>query len=150
MRILIQECLKASVTIDSKVVGSISEGEVIFVGFTAGDDERIIDKMIEKLLKLRIFEDENGKTNLNLEVHGGKILCISQFTLYADLSQGNRPSFVNALGGSKSEPLYNYFCKRLSEVRPDTQYGVFGADMKVNLINNGPFTIMLDSKEVIK
>ncbi|MCR4698335.1 MAG: D-tyrosyl-tRNA(Tyr) deacylase [Bacilli bacterium] len=150
MRILIQECLKASVTIDSKVVGSISEGEVIFVGFTAGDDERIIDKMIEKLLKLRIFEDENGKTNLNLEAHGGKILCISQFTLYADLSQGNRPSFVNALGGSKSEPLYNYFCKKLSEVRPDTQYGVFGADMKVNLINNGPFTIMLDSKEVIK
>ncbi len=150
MRILIQECLKASVTIDHVVHGEIDEGEVIFVGFTSDDNEKIIDKMIDKLLKLRIFEDENGKTNLNLASHGGKILCISQFTLYADVSQGNRPSFVKALGGEKSKPLYDYFCKKLSELRPDTQYGVFGADMKVSLINNGPFTIMLDSQEVMK
>lgn len=150
MRILIQECLKASVTIEGKTVGNISQGEVIFVGFTQGDDENIIDKMLEKLFKLRIFEDENGKTNWNLEKHGGNILCISQFTLYADVSQGNRPSFTKALGGQFSKPLYDDFCKKLKEKMPDSQFGIFGADMKVELINNGPFTILMDSKEIIK
>jgi D-aminoacyl-tRNA deacylase len=150
MRILIQECLSGQVEIDHQVVSKISNGEVIFVGFTFGDNEEIIDKMIEKLLKLRIFEDENGKTNQSLSVHGGSILCVSQFTLYADLSQGNRPSFTYALPGQYSRPLYDYFCMKLSERMPDTQYGVFGADMKVSLINDGPFTILLDSREVIK
>lgn len=150
MRILIQECLKASVRIDGEIVSKIDEGEVIFVGFTQTDDYTIIDKMIEKLLKLRIFADQDGKTNLNLAAHGGKILCVSQFTLYADVSQGNRPSFTSALGGEKAKLLYDYFCQKLLAYREDTLFGVFGADMKVELINDGPFTIMLDSKDVIK
>ena len=148
MRILIQECLKASVTIDGKVHSSIDQGEVLFVGFTQGDDENIIDKMLDKLFKLRIFEDENGKTNLDLAKHGGNILAISQFTLYADMSQGNRPSFVKALPASESEPLYNVFCKKIAERLPTVQFGVFGADMKVDLINDGPFTLLMDSKEL--
>lgn len=150
MRILIQECLEARVTIDNQIVGQINKGEVIFVGFTFGDDEKTIDMMLDKLLKLRIFKDENGKTNLNLSDHGGGILCISQFTLYADMKKGNRPSFVNALGGSMSEPLYDSFCHKLFSRVKEVQFGVFGADMKVSLINDGPFTILLDSKELEK
>lgn len=148
MRILLQECLKASVTIDGNIVSSIGRGEVLLVGFTSGDDEAIIDKMISKLLKLRIFPDANGKTNLSLEQINGELLAVSQFTLYADVTHGNRPSFVDALGGKESEPLYNYFKKKLLELKPDTKFGVFGADMKVNLINDGPFTLSLDSKEL--
>lgn len=150
MRLLVQECLEASVVIDDKEVGHIGKGEVIFVGFTQGDDEAVMDKMLDKLLKLRIFEDDQGKTNRNLQQHGGNILCVSQFTLYADLTQGNRPSFANALSARFSEPLYNTFRKKLSERMPSTQYGVFGADMKVHLINDGPFTLWLDSKELIR
>ncbi|MCI1735508.1 MAG: D-aminoacyl-tRNA deacylase [Bacilli bacterium] len=150
MRILIQECLSGSVTIDGKVVSAIAHGEVIFVGFTQGDDEAIIDKMLEKLLKLRIFSDSQGKTNLSLADHGGTILCVSQFTLYADLSQGNRPSFVKALPGALSEPLYNSFKAKLLAKISTAQFGVFGADMKVQLINDGPFTILLDSKELFQ
>lgn len=149
MRILIQECLKASVTIDNVVVGSIEHGEVIFVGFTLGDNQDIVDKMLDKLYKLRIFKDENDKTNLNIDQINGNILCISQFTLYADLSKGNRPSFVNALKGEYSKPLYDYFCEKLKLHFPNAQFGRFGADMKVSLINDGPFTIMMDSKEVL-
>ena len=148
MRILIQECLEGSVTIDRHVVGSIKNGEVIFVSFTHGDDESICDRMLDKLLKLRIFEDEEGKTNLSLDQIGGNILCISQFTLYADLSHGNRPSFVSALGEEGSKPLFDYFSKKLQERMPSARFGVFGADMKVSLINDGPFTIWLDSKEI--
>ena len=147
MRILIQECLQAEVVIDNKTVGKIDNGEVLFVGFTSGDDDKLIDKMTEKLFKLRIFPDSQGKTNLNLEDHGGRILCISQFTLYADCAS-NRPSFCKALGGKEAKPLYDYFCQKLLERRKDTQFGIFGADMKVHLINDGPFTILLDSKEV--
>lgn len=150
MRILIQECLKASVTIDGEVISSIDKGEVIFVSFTQEDDESICDRMLDKLLKLRFFPDAQGKTNLNLKDHGGEILCVSQFTLYASLKEGNRPSFAKALGGEKSKPLYDYFKKKLSERMPNTQYGRFGADMKVSLINDGPFTIWLDSKELFE
>lgn len=150
MKILIQECLRGKVTVDSNVVGQIQNGEVIFVGFTTGDNEEIIDKMLEKLFKLRIFKDENGKTNINLEQTGGNILCISQFTLYADLTQGNRPSFVDALKGEESEKLYEYTKTKLKERLPDVQFGIFGADMKVELVNDGPFTIFMDSKELIK
>lgn len=150
MKILIQECLEAHVKVDDKVCGEIKNGEVIFVGFTLGDDKTIIDKMLDKLFKLRIFKDENGKTNLNLEQTNGNILCVSQFTLYADLTQGNRPSFVNALKGEESEKLYEYTKVKLKERIPDVQFGIFGADMKVSLINNGPFTIYMDSKELIK
>lgn len=148
MKILIQECLQASVTIDGEVISSIQKGEVIFVGFTTGDDEKVIDRMIEKLFNLRIFEDENGKTNLNLAQTGGNILCVSQFTLYGDVTHGNRPSFVKALPGCDSEKLYDYTCLKLKERLSSCQFGRFGADMKVSLINDGPFTLMLDSKEL--
>lgn len=150
MKILIQECLKAQVKVDDVVCGEIQNGEVIFVGFTNGDNTTIIDKMLDKLFKLRIFKDENGKTNLNLEQTKGNILCVSQFTLYADLSQGNRPSFVNALKGEESVKLYEYTKTKLKERIPNAQFGIFGADMKVSLINDGPFTIFMDSKELIK
>lgn len=149
MRILIQECLQGQVYVDSKLISSIDKGEVIFVGFTLDDDFTIIDKMIEKLLKLRIFQDSDGKTNLNLESYGGKILAISQFTLYASLAHGNRPSFTEVLSQDKAKELYDYFVMRLKEKKSDSVFGIFKADMKVHLINDGPFTIMLDSKEVI-
>ncbi|MDD7181741.1 MAG: D-aminoacyl-tRNA deacylase [Bacilli bacterium] len=148
MRILIQECLEASVVIDGIVHSSIGKGELVFVSFTEGDNETTIDKMIDKMLKLRIFEDENGKTNYNLSQHGGTILAVSQFTLYADIRKGNRPSFQYALKGEESEPLFNLFCKKLSEKIEGVQTGVFGADMKVRLINDGPFTVWMDSKEL--
>ncbi len=150
MRILIQECLSARVTVEGKVVGEISSGEVVFISFTQGDDESILDKMLDKMLKLRIFSDEHGKTNLNLDDHGGEILCVSQFTLYADLSKGNRPSFIHALKGEEAKRLYDLFTKKLLERKPKTQFGIFGADMKVSLVNDGPFTIWLDSKEILK
>ncbi len=148
MRILIQECLKASVTIDGKVYSSIGKGEVVFVSFTQGDSTSTITHMIDKMLKLRIFSDENGKTNYDLSQHGGSVLVVSQFTLYADIRKGNRPSFVNAMGGENSKHLYDVFCEQLSEKLEGVKTGVFGADMKVELINDGPFTIWMDSKEL--
>lgn len=148
MRILIQECLKASVTIDGNVYSSIGKGEVVFVSFTSGDTSSTIRQMIDKMLKLRIFSDENGKTNYDLSQHGGTVLVVSQFTLYADIRKGNRPSFVNAMGGENSKHLYDIFCQQLSEKVEGVKTGVFGADMKVELINDGPFTIWMDSKEL--
>ncbi len=148
MRILIQECLKASVTIDGNVYSSIGKGEVVFVSFTMGDTSSTISHMIDKMLKLRIFSDENGKTNYDLSQHGGTVLVVSQFTLYADIRKGNRPSFVNAMGGENSKQLYDEFCQQLSERVEGVKTGVFGADMKVELINDGPFTIWMDSKEL--
>ncbi len=148
MRILIQECLKASVTIDGNVYSSIGKGEVVFVSFTMGDTSSTISHMIDKMLKLRIFSDENGKTNYDLSQHGGTVLVVSQFTLYADIKKGNRPSFVNAMGGENSKQLYDEFCQQLSERVEGVKTGVFGADMKVELINDGPFTIWMDSKEL--
>ncbi len=148
MRILIQECLKASVTIDGNVYSSIGKGEVVFVSFTSGDTSSTIRQMIDKMLKLRIFSDENGKTNYDLSQHGGTVLVVSQFTLYADIRKGNRPSFVNAMGGENSKHLYDIFCQQLSERVEGVKTGVFGADMKVELINDGPFTIWMDSKEL--
>lgn len=149
MRILVQECLSAEVRSEGELLGSIQKGEVIFVSFTQSDDENICQKMLSKLLKLRIFPDENGKTNLNLTQVSGEILCVSQFTLYADLSQGNRPSFVKAQGGERAKYLYDHFCDLLKKEIANAQFGRFGADMKVQLINDGPFTIWLDSQEVL-
>lgn len=149
MKILIQECLEGKVYVDDELVSSIEKGEVIFVSFTLDDDKTTIDRMIDKLLKLRIFPDSEGKTNLNLENYGGRILAISQFTLYADLSMGNRPSFTKVLSGEKAKELYDYFVTKLKEAKSDSVFGIFKADMKVHLINDGPFTIMLDSKEVL-
>lgn len=146
MRFLIQICQNATVSIDNSYEEKIDKGEVVFVGFTQNDTTLVIDKMIDRLLKLRIFKDEMGKTNLSIDNFNGEILFISQFTLYADLSKGNRPSFVNALSSDKSIELYNYTCKKLLSKYSNVKFGKFGADMKVSLINDGPFTIMLDSE----
>lgn len=148
MRILIQEAKDAKVIIDNKIVGSIDKGEVLLVSFTNSDTNEVIDKMIDKLLKLRIFADENKNTNITLSQFGGKILAVSQFTLYASLNKGNRPSFEHCLAKEKAIVLYDYFVEKLKEKLPESQFGVFHADMLVNFTNVGPFTIWMDSKEL--
>ncbi|MCH4210322.1 MAG: D-aminoacyl-tRNA deacylase [Bacilli bacterium] len=148
MRVLVQEVLSASVKIEGKEVGSIARGFLLFVGFTSGDDEDIIKRMVDKVLKLRVFPDENGKTNLSLGDVGGEVLSVSQFTLYASAKEGNRPSFINAMRPEEAKPLFAYWNNILRERIPNLQTGVFGADMKVSLINDGPFTLWLDSKEL--
>jgi D-tyrosyl-tRNA(Tyr) deacylase len=148
MRVLVQEVLQASVSIEGKVVGEIGRGFCLFVGFTMGDDESTIRALVDKVMKLRIFPDENGKTNLNLSAVGGSILSISQFTLYADVKEGNRPSFVRALRPELAKPLFALWNNELRAKLPNLQCGVFGADMKVALINDGPFTLWLDSDEL--
>ena len=148
MRVLVQEVSEASVTIDGKVVGAIARGFLLFVGFTAGDDEKTIQKMADKVLKLRVFPDENGKTNKSLADVGGGVLSVSQFTLYASAKEGNRPSFIAAMRPEEAKPLFALWNNILREKMPTLQTGVFGADMKVRLLNDGPFTLWLDSKEL--
>ena len=148
MRFVVQVCKEASVTIDNEVIARISKGEVVLVSFTNGDDEKIVDRMIDKLIKLRIFEDSNGLTNTNISSFNGEILAVSQFTLYASLKDGNRPAFVNCLNENDARKVYDYFVKKLKEKYERCSFGVFQADMKVSLINDGPFTIILDSKEL--
>ena len=149
MRVLIQRSRNSKVTIDGKVNGKIDKGYVLFVGFTDGDNEKIIDKMINKIVNLRIFEDENGKMNLSILDTGGDILSVSQFTLYADCSEGRRPSFTKAMNPDEATKLYDLFNKKLSEIL-HVETGIFGADMKVEIYNDGPVTIMLDSKDICK
>lgn len=148
MRVLVQEVSEASVTIEEKVVGAIDRGFLLFVGFTAGDDEKTIQKMADKVLKLRVFPDENGKTNKSLSDVGGGVLSVSQFTLYASAKEGNRPSFIAAMRPEEAKPLFALWNNLLREKMPNLQTGVFGADMKVRLLNDGPFTLWLDSKEL--
>lgn len=148
MRFVIQRTLNAKVQINQKTVGSIEKGLLVFVGICGSDTKEIADKMTKKLIGLRIFEDENGKTNLDLKTIGGNLLIISQFTLYADCKKGNRPSFIRAGLPQMAEELYEYILMKCQEQFPDTQHGEFGADMKVSLINDGPFTIILDSDEL--
>lgn len=148
MRVLIQRSKNSSVTIDNKINGSIDFGYVLLVGFTDGDNEQIVDKMINKILSLRIFEDENGKMNKSIIDEGGSILSISQFTLYADTKKGNRPSFVQSLEYNKASNLYDYFNLRLKERNIKVETGIFGADMKVSILNDGPVTIFLDSEKL--
>ena len=148
MRIVTQNALNASVTIDEKVVAKIDKGLLLLVSFTLGDDEEIIDKMINKLLSLRIFPDENGKTNLSLKDVDASLLSVSQFTLYASVKDGRRPSFTNCLSGEKASQLYDYFNEKLIYSGVKLEKGVFGEDMKVSFINDGPFTLILDSKEL--
>lgn len=150
MRILVQEVLEASVTIEGQKVASIGRGFLLFVGLTPGDDKLTADRMAEKVTKLRIFPDANGKTNLSLKDVDGEILSVSQFTLYANCREGNRPSFVEAMRPDEARELFSYFNDSLRKFIPNLQTGVFQADMKVSLINDGPFTIWLDSKEVLK
>nr|MCR4562824.1 D-tyrosyl-tRNA(Tyr) deacylase [Bacilli bacterium] len=130
MRVLVQEVLKAKVSIEGKEFSSIARGLLLFVSFTEGDDGFIVGKMAEKVTKLRIFPDENGKTNLSLKDVGGEILSVSQFTLYASLKEGNRPSFVNCLRGEAAISLYEKFNKELENLGNVVKTGVFGADMK--------------------
>ena len=147
MKVLVQRSKNSKVTIDGKVNGQIDHGYVLLVGFTNGDDETIIDKMINKILNLRIFEDENEKMNLSILDTKGSILSISQFTLYANAKEGRRPSFTNALNPTDASKLYDIFNEKLrSQIHTET--GIFGADMKVEIYNDGPVTIMLDSDEL--
>lgn len=149
MRFVIQCVDNAEVEISGKIVGKIGKGYLVLAGISDTDTRETADRMIEKMLKLRIFEDENGKTNLNLAAVGGEILIVSQFTLYADCHKGNRPSFIKAGSPQHAEELYNYLiekCEQLTGRKPQT--GEFGALMKVRLTNNGPFTILMDSEEL--
>ena len=148
MKFLIQRVTQAEVVVDSRTIGQIQKGFLVFVGISQNDTTEIADKMIHKLLNLRIFEDDAGKTNLNLESVGGSLLIISQFTLYADCKHGNRPSFIDAGKPDMANELYEYIIARCKETVSNVQHGEFGADMKVSLINDGPFTIMLDSEEM--
>ncbi len=150
MKFLIQNVQNASVTVDQKVIGQIQKGFVVFIGICDTDNTQIADKMVQKLLNLRIFKDAAGKTNLSLSDVSGELLLISQFTLYADCSHGNRPSFIKAGNPQSAEQLYEYIVYKCKETDLAVQTGSFGADMKVSLINDGPFTILLDSEEIVK
>ena len=148
MRFLIQRVSDAKVTVDGKVLGEIGLGFVVLIGIGHEDNEQIADKMIKKLVGLRIFMDENGKTNLSIRDVGGKLLMISQFTLYADCRRGNRPGFTHAGDPEMAERLYEYILEKCEAEVPGVQRGEFGADMKIALTNDGPFTVYLDSKEL--
>lgn len=145
MRFVVQRVSRASVTVNNEVIGRIGKGFMVLVGINADDTEEIADKTIEKMLKLRIFEDENGKTNLNLDAVGGELLIVSQFTLYADCRKGNRPSFIHAGDPAHAERLYEYILEKCRQSGYHVEHGSFGAEMQVELINDGPFTILLDS-----
>lgn len=144
MRLVIQRVKEASVEIDNRCVGKIDKGFMVLIGIGNNDNKEIVDKYVNKMINLRIFEDENKKTNLSLNDVGGSLLLVSQFTLYADCKRGNRPSFINSGKPDMSNELYEYFIKRCKEKIENVQTGEFGADMKVSLINDGPFTIILD------
>ncbi|MBC5666882.1 D-tyrosyl-tRNA(Tyr) deacylase [Eubacterium sp. AF15-50] len=150
MKFLIQRVTDANVSVDGKVVGKIGKGFMVFIGIAGTDTVEIADKMIKKLIGMRIFEDENGKTNLALKDVGGELLLISQFTLYSDCKKGNRPSFVNAGAPDMADEMYQYIISQCKKEIDVVEKGIFGADMKVSLVNDGPFTIVLDSDEIIK
>lgn len=150
MKVVLQRVREAAVAVDGQEIGRIGKGFLLLVGVSNEDDERIADRMIDKICKLRIFEDANGKTNLSLSDVDGQVLVVSQFTLYADCHKGNRPSFIGAGQPDLAESLYEYMIKGFQERIPVVQHGSFGADMKVSLINDGPFTILLDSKELFR
>lgn len=143
MRTIIQRVTSASVDVDGKTVGRIGTGFLILVGFTDGDTEADCIRIAKKIGGLRIFSDENDKINLSLADVGGEILCISQFTLYADCTHGYRPSFIKAARPETAQPLYDFFCGELKKYA-NTERGIFGADMKVSLLNDGPFTVMIE------
>lgn len=148
MKILLQRVNSANVKINGEIYSSINKGVLLFVSFTNSDNLSICEAMAKKLSKLRIFEDENGKTNISIKDATNEILSISQFTLYANLKNGNRPSFTDSLNYSEAKELYNYFNSLLIKDNFNVKEGVFGEDMKIELINDGPFTLILDSKEL--
>ena len=144
MRVLIQRVKEASVKVDGKEVGKIDKGFLVLVGITHTDTEKEADYLSKKVTNLRVFEDENGKMNLSLKDVGGKLLIVSQFTLYGNCLDGNRPSFTDAAKPDMANELYEYFCKKCEETGIEVQKGIFGADMKVNLLNDGPVTLMIE------
>ena len=150
MKIVIQRVKESSVSIDGQIKGSIQKGYMTLVGFCESDTKAIVDKMIDKMIGLRIFEDDQGKMNLSLTDFQGAILSISQFTLYADCRKGRRPGFTDAAKPDTAIPLYDYYNQKIQDSGIHVETGVFGADMKVSLINDGPVTILLDSKDICK
>ena len=149
MRFLIQRVKEASVSVKGEEIGRISQGFLVLVGISNADSKAIADRMVKKLIGLRIFEDENGKTNLDLKTVDGQLLVISQFTLYADCRKGNRPSFIKAGEPGMANELYEYILEQCRREIAVVEEGRFGADMDVSLINNGPFTVLLDSAEIL-
>lgn len=148
MRFVVQRVTYASVTVDSQVIGKIGNGFMVLIGVADTDTREIADKMVKKLLGLRIFEDQNGKTNLDIHTVEGELLLISQFTLYANCRHGNRPSFIEAGKPDMANEMYEYIIAKCKEQVPVVEKGEFGADMKVELLNDGPFTILLDSDQL--
>lgn len=149
MKLVVQRVLSSKVEVEGKTVGKIEKGFMVLCGITHNDTENEADVLARKLCNLRVFEDENEKMNLSLKDVGGKLLIISQFTLYADsMSSGNRPSFINAARPEKAEPLYEYFLKKCEAEGIEVQKGIFGADMKVSLVNDGPVTIILEKENI--
>lgn len=144
MKVLVQRCEKAKVSVDNKVVGQIGKGLMLLVGFTQNDNSSNIDYLVDKVINLRIFDNESGIMNKSLLDVGGSILSISQFTLYADASKGRRPSYINALSGDLATKLYDEFNNKLKNKGINVETGIFGAEMKVDFINDGPITIMLE------
>ncbi len=149
MTFVIQRVTSASVTVEHQIIGEINKGFLVLIGVAEDDTKEIADKMVQKLIGLRIFEDENGKTNLALKDVNGSLLLVSQFTLYADCKKGNRPSFTKAGHPEMANAMYEYIIEKCKQEIPIVQTGSFGADMKVSLLNDGPFTILLDSAEII-
>lgn len=150
MKFVIQRVSNASVEVDKKIVGKINQGFLVLIGITNSDTKEIADTLISKLLKLRIFEDDNGKMNLSIKDVNGNLLLVSQFTLYANCKKGNRPDFLNAAKPDYANELYEYIIDRCKKENIEVQTGIFGAEMKVDLLNDGPVTIILDSEELIK
>ena len=146
MKLVIQRVKHASVTVDGNVTGKIGKGFLVLIGIANSDTKEIADQYLKKLLNLRIFADENGKTNLSLKDVNGELLLVSQFTLYADCRKGNRPSFINAGAPDMAEALYEYMIEACRKEIPVVETGIFGADMQVELLNDGPFTIVLDER----
>lgn len=144
MKLVIQRVKNASVEVDKKIVGKIDKGYLVLLGVTHTDTKEIADYLVKKLCNLRIFEDENGKMNLNIKQVEGSMLIVSQFTLYGDCTEGNRPSFTKAAKPDFANELYEYFCNKCIEHDIQVEKGIFGADMKVNLLNDGPVTIILE------
>ena len=144
MKLVVQRVKNAKVEVEGKIVGKIDKGYLVLLGVTHNDTKEIADYLVKKLCNLRVFEDENGKMNLNIKQVEGELLIVSQFTLYGDCTEGNRPSFTNAAKPDLANELYEYFCSKCAENDINVEKGIFGADMKVNLLNDGPVTIIIE------
>ena len=148
MRFVIQRVTRSSVSVDGTTIGKIGKGFLVLIGISQEDTQETADRLVKKMTGLRIFEDENGKTNLSLADVGGALLLISQFTLYANCKKGNRPSFTEAGSPEKANALYEYIIQACREKVPVVETGSFGAEMEVSLVNDGPFTVLLDSEKM--